>query len=178
MSDKQPGAPGCQRDCRPICFSDKISLDPSLSSEMSLGLLEIECLHSLRNTDCLKGDKNIIEKNHVPFIINTAGSSWIEVVRFCCVDFCGVTIRSRVGLGKSPTVGIVSCSYVLPTSRKTCSPAYTSGRFASHHGEKRLSGRQARSLGMRRASSSLGVRRASSSLSVRWASSRLGMCIR
>ena len=27
----------------------------------------------------------------------------------------------RVGWGKSPTVSILSCSYILPTSRKTCS---------------------------------------------------------
>ena len=45
---------------KPICFSDKISLDPSLSSEMSLGLVEIECPYSLRNTDCLKEENGVI----------------------------------------------------------------------------------------------------------------------
>ena len=28
----------------------------------------------------------------------------------------------RVGWGKTPTVSILRCSYILPTSRKTCSP--------------------------------------------------------
>ena len=66
---------------------------------MSLGLVEIECQgYSLRNTDCLKKENGVpsLKKNHVPIIINAAGSSWIEVVRFGCVDFCGVTIRSRL----------------------------------------------------------------------------------
>ena len=54
---------------------------------------------ALRNTVCLKEENEvrptINEKNHVPIIINAAGSNWIEVVRFCTiVDFCGVTIRS------------------------------------------------------------------------------------
>ena len=61
---------------------------------MSLGLVEIECTYILRNTDRLKEENGVLslKKNHMPIISNAAGSNWIEVVRFCCVDFCGVTI--------------------------------------------------------------------------------------
>ena len=62
---------------KPICISDRNSENPSLLSEMSLGLVEIECPYILGNTDRLKEESPIIEKNHMPIIINAAGSNWI-----------------------------------------------------------------------------------------------------
>ena len=68
---------------------------------MSLGLVEIECPYSLRNTDCLIEDNGVLSlKKHVPIIINAAGSNWIEVVRFCFVDFCGSSFVVRVYFNK------------------------------------------------------------------------------
>ena len=68
---------------------------------MSLGLVEIECPYSLRNTDCLKEKNGVLSlKKHVPIIINAAGSNWIGVVRFCCLDFCGSPFVVRVYYNK------------------------------------------------------------------------------
>ena len=85
------------RHYKPLCFSDKISLDPSLSSEMSLGLVEIECPYSLRNTDSLIDENGVLSlKKNTCLLLSMqlaiTGLRWCDFVVWTSV---GVTIRSN-----------------------------------------------------------------------------------